>query len=160
MGAMTTARSTLTALALAATVALAGCGDDEPETEPTSTPTPSVTTSATPSATPSVTPTPTETPSKSATPSESAAAATSVEVTIEGDAVSPMAESVELEVGEPLVLDVTSDRAGELHVHSNPEQTFAVEPGSQTIEVVLDKPGQVDIEEHGSHALVLRVLVR
>ncbi len=147
---MSTTRTTLTTLALAATLALAGCGDEEPESEGTASPTPSVTASASPS----VTPTPSE------SPSESSAAATSVEVTIEGDTVSPMAEAVELGVGEPLVLDVTSDRTGELHVHSNPEQSYTVEPGSQTFEIVLYKPGQVDIEEHGSHALVLRVLVK
>jgi plastocyanin len=74
--------------------------------------------------------------------------------------VTPVAQSVEVEVGETVTLEVTSDRAGELHVHSTPEQYKQFEQGRSTISMVFDKPGAVDVEEHESHALVLRVLVQ
>jgi hypothetical protein len=146
---MTTLRTSLTAVALTATLALAGCSDDEPSADTTPTATPSETVSESPSETPS------ESPSASASEQEG----TTVQVTIAGADVSPMAQPVEIGVGEPLVLEIESDRVGELHVHSNPEQTFAIKAGHQTVEIVLDKPGQVDIEEHESDTLVLRVLV-
>jgi plastocyanin len=144
-----TARLTLTALALTATLALTACGEDEPDTGAASTGTPEETVS------------PSGSSSESASPSESASApANAVEVTIKGDSVTPVAQSVEVGVGEPVVLDITSDRAGELHAHSVPEQTVQVKEGRQTVEMTFERPGQVDIEEHGAHALVVRVLVR
>ena len=139
------------ALALAATLTLAGCGDDEePEADGSASPTPSETTSESSS--------PDESPSASPSPTEEAGQR--VAVTIKGDDVKPVAQQVEVGVGEKLVLEVTSDRAGELHVHSNPEQEPAFESGSSRIVLTFDKPGQVDVEEHESHSLLLRVLVR
>jgi hypothetical protein len=138
------------ALALAATLTLVGCGDEEPEAGGDTSPTTSETASESTS--------PDESPSASPSPTEEAGQR--VAVTINGDDVKPMAQQVEVGVGEKLVLEVTSDRAGELHVHSNPEQEPAFESGSGRIVLTFDKPGQVDVEEHESGALILRVLVR
>jgi hypothetical protein len=143
------------ALALAATLTLTGCGDDaEPEAGESTSPAPSETTSETTSESSS----PDESPSASPSPIEEAGQR--VAVTIKGDDVEPLAQQVEVGVGEKLVLEVTSDRAGELHVHSNPEQEPAFESGSSRVVLTFDKPGQVDVEEHASHSLILRVLVR
>lgn len=83
-----------------------------------------------------------------------------IEVDIEGDRVTPVAQAVQLEVGQTLEIDVTSDRSGELHVHSSPEQEFEFDEGSSEFQVTLDKPGSVDVEEHVSDELVVRVLVQ
>jgi hypothetical protein len=98
-------------------------------------------------------------PSKQTSPPESVDEVT-VDVTIKGDDVTPVAQQVELGVGETLVLNITSDRAGELHVHSSPEQELAFPAGSSNVDVTIDKPGSVDIEEHDSGALLVRVLVK
>jgi len=79
---------------------------------------------------------------------------------VAGDKVTPVAEQIDLAVGEPLTLTVTSDRAGELHVHSDPEHEFEFSSGTQKYKITLQTPGSVDIEEHESDALVARVLVR
>jgi hypothetical protein len=71
-----------------------------------------------------------------------------------------MAKTVELGVGETLALNITSDRVGELHVHSTPEKQLNFEPGKQRLELKFDQPGSVDIEEHESGVLILRVLVK
>ena len=133
-----------------AAVALTACGGqaDEPEAAPSDSPS-----TAAPSEPPS------ETSSKKHAKKAEPAGATA-EVTIKGGSVNPVAQSVEVGVGEPVTLEVTSDRAGELHVHSTPEQYKQFEQGRSTIEMVFDKPGAVDVEEHESHTLVLRVLVR
>lgn len=140
-------------LTLAATLWLAaGCGDDEEPEAGTSSPAPTETASEEPSETAEAT------PSESASPSEEPGQ--SVAITIQGDDVTPVAQQVELGVGEELVLEVTSDRAGELHVHSNPEQEPAFKQGTSSITLSFDKPGQVDVEEHESHSLILRLLVK
>jgi hypothetical protein len=94
-------------------------------------------------------------------PGESAgtAASTDVDVTIDGDSISPTNQQLEIAVGDTVTLHVTADRAGELHVHSSPEQELEFEKGETDLPITLDKPGAVDVEEHASETLVLRILV-
>ena len=147
IGGMTSIRrSAVLAVAL---LALAGCGSDTSTTGATPTPTPTPSESLTESA--SAEPSPSKT---------KPSAAASVRVRISGDAVTPVAQEVELGVGELLELVVDSDRTGELHVHSSPEQFPAIKAGKSIVEITFDKPGQVDIEEHDSGVLIVRALVR
>jgi hypothetical protein len=140
----------LAGLALTA-VALTACGGeaDEPEAGPSETPTGS------PTGSPSDEPADKPTKKSSENP-----AGPRAEVTIKGGAVTPVAQSVDAAVGEKVTLEITSDRAGELHVHATPEQYQQFDQGRSTVEMVFDKPGAVDVEEHESGALVLRVLVK
>ena len=138
------------ALTASTALALSGCGGDEPETQ----------------STPSASPTASDTPSPSkAKPADETSPPASVDevvvdVTIVGDDVTPVAQSVELAVGETLLLEVNSDRAGELHVHSSPEQFADFAAGASQLDFTFDKPGSVDIEEHDSGVLIVRVLVQ
>jgi hypothetical protein len=152
---MTTSRPRRTLVALAATVtlALAGCGGDDPETESTSATSPSASDS------PTAEESKPSKPSKKTSPPEPVDEVV-VDVSIVGDDVTPVAQSVELGVGETLLLEVTSDRAGELHVHSSPEQFADFQAGASQLDFTFDKPGSVDIEEHDSGALIVRVLVQ
>jgi len=83
-----------------------------------------------------------------------------VPVTIKGDTVTPQSKQLDVSVGQPIVLDVTSNRNGELHVHSSPEHEFEVAPGHSTYQFTLKQPGVVDVEEHVSEDLVLRITVK
>ena len=72
-----------------------------------------------------------------------------IDVTINGDSVTPNGELVEVEVGQRIELDVTADAPGEIHVHSSPEQEFEYDQGSSTIEVKpITVPGRVEVESH------------
>jgi hypothetical protein len=145
---MRTFRTTLPALALAATVALAGCGSDDTDT--------GIETVTAGSAAPSsaaATETPTETPTETK-PAQPAQPAADLVVTVEGDRVTPNAEELTVQAGEPLTIEFTSDRAGELHVHAKPEQYVEFEQGTTTTELTIDVPGSVEIEEHETGAVV------
>ncbi len=83
-----------------------------------------------------------------------------IEVEIEGDRIDPRGMRVQVTAGETVTLDVTSDRAAELHVHSSPAQVLEVEPGESALELVIDRPGIVDIEEHETGLVVLQLEVR
>jgi hypothetical protein len=143
MRSLTTLASTLALLA-----ALAGCADD-----PTDAPPPDQAASS---------------PSESATPSEKESAEPKpeepegpvLEIAIDGEAVSPNSQRIELGRGEPLVIDFRSDRAGELHVHANPEQFVEFPAGSSTRELVIEIPGVVEVEEHESGAVVAQLEVQ
>jgi hypothetical protein len=156
----TSRRRALAAVAAAVllTAPLAACGEDAEAPDASSTASEQESPSASPTASPTESGSASTSPSPSETESEPAGP--TLEVEVEGDEVKPVAEQLDLAVGERLTITVRSDRAGELHVHSDPEQSFDFGSGRRTFRLTLDKPGSVDIEEHGAEALVARVLVR
>lgn len=139
---------TVAAIAVTA-LGLSGCasGDDtEPDddttsTAPTETGSPSTSTSTEPSTTP-------------------APAGVVIEITFDGDSVTPNGERVDAKVGEPVTLEIDADAAGELHIHSTPEQEIGYDAGTSTHEVTFDQPGVVDIESHHLEKIVVQVEVR
>lgn len=139
-------RSLASAVAVAAlTLTLGACGaDDTPD--PSADPTQQVT--STPSETATVEPTPTPTPTPESTV---------IELTI-GDAQPGRREKVE--IGEKIIFRITADEAGELHIHSSPEQEVAFPAGTSDVTVVIDQPGIVDVEDHGTDALLVQLEVR
>jgi hypothetical protein len=137
-------------LAVVAVLALAGCAGTEDEPSGSTT---AESTSATP------TPSPEES-SAPASPTPSESADDAVEIEIEGDRIEPNGKLVEATAGEPLTLRIESDRAAELHVHSSPEQVIEVEKGESTVELTVETPGVVDVEEHDTGIVILQLEVR
>ncbi len=78
----------------------------------------------------------------SPTAASSSADAAELNITVTGDTVTPEAEEVDLSVGETLTMNVTSDRDGELHVHSDPEHAFEFTSGRHQYTVTFDTPGR------------------
>lgn len=138
-------RSLLPTAALALTVALGGCADDADQPQ---------TASGGPSG--DVSSSPARDPQTPTSPDAGPALA----LRIAGDDVTPTAETITMSAGEVLVVQVDADRPGELHVHASPEQYVEFGQGRSRHRVELDKPGQVDVEEHESGVLVARLLVR
>ncbi|QZY27927.1 hypothetical protein [Nocardioides coralli] len=149
---MPSTTSRLASLALGLAVAVTGCAGpaDETASEPE-------TTRSSPSESPtSGSPSPaTPTRTKSKKP-----AAPTLSVEVAGDQVTPNAQTFELGVGEPLVVEVRSDRSGELHVHSKPEQYVDFGTGTTRRQLVVETPGTVEVEEHESGAVVAVLEVR
>lgn len=83
-----------------------------------------------------------------------------LEVVIAGEKVSPNAQEIALGVGEPLTVTVDSNRAGELHVHSKPEQYVEFNQGASEHELVIKTPGEVEVEDHETGAVVALIEVR
>lgn len=138
--------------AAALTVSLAACSDDA---EPTVEDTPTESSTPTPSETPTASETPT--PVEPTTPTEDPA--TVVTISIAGDQISPGGDRVEVERGETVTLEITSDRAGELHVHSKPEQYVEFEAGTSAHELTIGAPGIVDVEDHETGHVIVQLEV-
>ena len=83
-----------------------------------------------------------------------------VTVTREGDEFTPNGERVELEVDQTLVLTIDADEAGEIHVHSTPEQEIEYAAGTSEHELVIDRPGVVEVESHDPDVVLLQLEVR
>lgn len=121
-------------------------------------------------------PTAGETSSPEATPTESATlqrpsaeptkaaestnAEPDVDVRIEGDEVLPNAQEIKLSTGEALSVRIDSDRAGELHVHSTPEQFVEFGAGTTEAEITVTTPGSVEVEDHETGAVIALIEVR
>lgn len=84
-----------------------------------------------------------------------------LDVTIIDGEVTPRGARVELKVGQPLTLTVHSDSADQLHVHTDPEQEFAVKANAnQRFTFTVDQPGKVAVEVHDLDVVIAEVLVR
>ena len=138
-------RRALTTFVVAA-FALTGCSNAADDVNDTTT------TGQSPSA--STSPSEPSSPSESTSPSDDA-----IEVEIEGGKISPNGDRVEVKTGEAITLQIDSDRAGELHVHSTPEQELSFDKGESTVELTIDTPGIVDVEEHETGVVVLQLEV-
>jgi hypothetical protein len=83
-----------------------------------------------------------------------------VDITFKGDTVTPAGKSVKVKAGDPLKLHITADKAGEIHVHSSPEQHIEYGAGTTDETITLDQPGVVDVESHTLDKLILQLQVR
>jgi hypothetical protein len=83
-----------------------------------------------------------------------------ITVTREGDEFTPNGERVELGVDQTLKLTIDADQAGELHVHSTPEQEIAYDAGTSEHDLVIDRPGVVEVESHEPDVVLLQLEVR
>ena len=139
-------RTTMGLLGLClAAMALAGCSDDADTASEPSTGAGGSSSASSPSASGS---------------SEPAGGGQSVDITFSGDSVEPLGERIDVALGEPLTLNVSADAAGELHVHSTPEQELAYEAGETTLELTIDEPGVVEVESHDLELTILQLEVR
>jgi hypothetical protein len=140
-------RAITVSLLLAAGLTLSACGDDA---DSTAEPTPSPTTASS---------TPSEPPSEAPESEEPEPEGTVVVVTIDGDRIEPNGASIEADLDEPVVLAMTSDRAGELHVHSTPEQYVEFRKGSHEYELTFEQPGVVEVEDHDTGFVIVQLQV-
>lgn len=108
-----------------------------------------------------------QSPSASSSPSDDSPSPTepvspsddAIEIEIEGGNISPKGNRVEVDTGKAITLKIDSDRAGELHVHSTPEQELSFKKGKSTVELTIETPGIVDVEEHETGVVVLQLEV-
>lgn len=84
-----------------------------------------------------------------------------VDVAIKGGAVTPHDAQLQAKVSQPIVVRVNSDAPDELHVRSDPEHTFKVEPKpGQSFQFTLGAPGPVDIVLNRLHQTIATVQVQ
>jgi predicted small secreted protein len=84
-----------------------------------------------------------------------------IDVTIQGDSVTPNGDRVEVKVGQPIELVVKADAEGEIHVHSDPEHELEYGEGTTTLApFTIDKPGIVEVESHALEKTIVQLEVK
>ncbi len=84
---------------------------------------------------------------------------TSIDITLKDGKVSPNGDRVKVRVGEPVTLHIDADSAGEIHVHSTPEQEIKFAKGTSTKKLTISKPGIVDVEDHALDQVIVQLEV-
>lgn len=84
-------------------------------------------------------------------------AAVSIDITFKGSSVDPNGRQIEVPVNEPIELRISADAAGELHVHTQPEQEIAYPEGESSHELTLDRPGVYEVESHDLEKIVVEL---
>jgi plastocyanin len=123
---------------------LTGCtspptGAASPSPEVTSaSPSPSASASASPSA------------SESPSPTASETSALTIDITIADGQVSPNGEKMNVEVGQTILLNVTSDEHDEVHAHTEGNGFELEVPAGKKVsgEFTLNSPGSYEVESH------------
>ncbi len=82
-----------------------------------------------------------------------------IDITLKGDTVKPSGSKVEVKAGKPINLHIVADKAGELHVHSSPEQHIEFKAGTTDKTLTIDQPGVVDVEDHALDKLIVQLQV-
>jgi hypothetical protein len=77
----------------------------------------------------------------------------------DGD-VTPSGDRVEVEVCQQVQFIVAADEAGEIHIHSDPEQELAYEEGEKKYDVAFDKPGVIEVESHDLDQVIVQLEVK
>ena len=84
-----------------------------------------------------------------------------INVTINGNDVTPNGDRVEVKVNQPIQLVVKADAAGEIHVHSDPEHELEYSAGTTTLAPFkIDKPGIVTVESHALEKTIVQLEVK
>jgi ABC-type glycerol-3-phosphate transport system substrate-binding protein len=105
--------------------------------------------------------TPSDTAAPAFTDQQTPPARLVIEVTIKNKAVTPTNAALQSKVGEPIVIKVNSDVADQLHVHSDPEHTFNIEPNKNlSFQFTVSVPGKVDVELNQLNKTVATITVQ
>lgn len=83
-----------------------------------------------------------------------------VEIVVKDGTVTPNGDRVDVAPGQPVELEVTADAPGEIHVHSDPEQEFEYDAGTETFELEIDRPGIVAVESHTLDQVIVQLEVK
>ncbi|MFL6061556.1 MAG: hypothetical protein ACJ72E_10015 [Marmoricola sp.] len=103
-------------------------------------------------------------PAITATPSaqvttQPAANAKVIKVTIDTSSLSPVGAEAKISRNQPVVLEIHASVAGQLHVHSSPEQHIDFGVGDSQITLSFDKPGVIAVEDHALNQLIVQLEV-
>jgi hypothetical protein len=84
----------------------------------------------------------------------------SIHITIKDGKVTPQGDRVKVKVDKPVTLHIDADSAGQIHVHSTPEQHIDFPKGTSTKKLTIKQPGIVDVEDHKLDKVIVQLQVQ
>ena len=81
-----------------------------------------------------------------------------IQVTVQDGEITPQGDRVQVEPGT-IHFEVTADTAGELGVHTEPEQYLEFKEGTTSVDVTIEQPGVYEVESHDPDVVVVQLQV-
>ena len=92
--------------------------------------------------------------------SSASPAVTTIEIQLKDGKVSPNGDRVDLNQGDQFVLDITSDRDDEVHVHGF-DKEIEVSAGQHVrVPMTADRTGRFEVESHHPELLIVVLQIR
>ena len=89
----------------------------------------------------------------------SSSSGTTIRITVKDGKVTPNGRRVKASVDQPVTLVIDADTAGEIHVHSTPEQEIEFDRGTSSRKLTITRPGIVDVEDHAADQVIVQLQV-
>lgn len=89
----------------------------------------------------------------------SAPGGTVIDVVVTATSVTPTGGTASVGVGKPVTFKITASVAGELHVHSTPEQHIEFPAGTSKVTLTFQVPGTIAVEDHALNRQIVQIQV-
>ncbi len=83
-----------------------------------------------------------------------------ITIELKNGKVSPNGARVELDQGEPFVLDISSDRDDQVHVHGFDKEIEVTAGKRVTVKMIADRTGRFEVESHHPELLIVVLQIR
>ena len=94
-----------------------------------------------------------------ATASVSAPGGTVIDISVTATSVTPTGGTASVGLGKPVTFRITSTVAGQLHVHSTPEQHIDFPVGTSKVTLTFKVPGTIEVEDHALDRQIVQIQV-
>lgn len=84
---------------------------------------------------------------------------TVIDVSVTATSVTPTGGTASVGIGKPVTFRITSTVAGQIHVHSSPEQHIVFPVGTSTVTLRFDVPGTIEVEDHALDRQIVQIQV-
>jgi hypothetical protein len=82
-----------------------------------------------------------------------------IDIAVTATSVTPTGGSASVGIGKPVTFRIRSTVAGELHVHSTPEQHIDFPAGTSKVTLTFDVPGTIEVEDHALDRQIVQIQV-
>ena len=95
-----------------------------------------------------------------ATATVTAPGGTVIDISVTKTSVTPNGGTASVGVGKPVTFRITSTVAGQIHVHSTPEQHINFPVGTSKVTLTFDIPGTIEVEDHALDRQIVQIQVQ
>jgi hypothetical protein len=82
-----------------------------------------------------------------------------IPITITATSVTPTGGVASVGVGKPVTFKITATVAGQIHVHSTPEQHIVFPKGASKVTLTFKVPGTIEVEDHALDRQIVQIQV-
>lgn len=94
-----------------------------------------------------------------ATATVAADGGTVINIAVTATSVTPTGGTASVGIGKPVTFRINATVAGQIHVHSTPEQHIVFPVGTSTVTLRFDVPGTIEVEDHALDRQIVQIQV-